>query len=362
MDKILFISQRVNNAQSGARMVAERNFQHCLDIFGQEKTTLISIKKQKQNFLRKWILRLRGYLDGAKPEDLHECLTLLHDHSYSTVFIDSSYFGIFAQRIRNLRPDVRIVCFFHDVLVHWWNQTSKSRGLRYLLYLALYRHSEHLSCAFADLRIVLTRRDAETLERIYGPGETHVIPISVPDSCRHGKGTLDTIMNKPPLLLFVGTNYGPNIEGLKWFLTEIKPRIHARIRIVGSGMDSFYDNWRASDVEIVGRVEDLSGEYAQADAVVIPLFSGSGMKVKTCEAIMQGKVIFATSEALIGYEVDGVCAIFRCETADQFVDAICSWEAGPQTRFIPEVRELYTRFYSPSVTLEAYRGVLRPEL
>ena len=362
MDKVLVISQRVNNAQSGARMVAERNFRHCLDIFGQEKTTLISIKKQKQKFFQKWIFRLRGYLDGAKPEDLRECLTILHDQSYSTVFIDSSYFGIFAWRIRDMKPNIRIVCFYHDVLVHWWSQTAKSRGLRFLLYLALYRRSEHLSCAVADARIVLTRRDADTLERIYGSGETYVIPISVPDSYRPKIEMMDDTMDQPPLLLFVGTNYGPNIEGIDWFIAKVKPWIRARIRIVGTGMDSFNDRWGSPDIEIAGRVEDLSDEYAQADAVVIPLFSGSGMKVKTCEAIMQGKVIFATNEALMGYEVDGIGSIYRCESADQFIEAIGNWTARPRPRFVPEIRELYTRCYSPSVTLEAYRGILRPGL
>ena len=36
--------------------------------------------------------------------------------------------------------------------------------------------------------------------------------------------------------------------------------------------------------------------------MVAPIFSGSGMKTKVAESSGYGKTVFATSEAIIGYE------------------------------------------------------------
>lgn len=38
--------------------------------------------------------------------------------------------------------------------------------------------------------------------------------------------------------------------------------------------------------------------------MVMPIFSGSGMKVKTAEALMYGKFLIGTKEAFEGYEID----------------------------------------------------------
>lgn len=41
-----------------------------------------------------------------------------------------------------------------------------------------------------------------------------------------------------------------------------------------------------------------------ADFLIAPIFEGSGMKLKTAEALMYGKTVFGTTEAFEGYDVD----------------------------------------------------------
>ena len=55
-----------------------------------------------------------------------------------------------------------------------------------------------------------------------------------------------------------------------------------------------------------------------ASAVVCPIFSGSGMKTKTIEALRYGKIVFGTNEAFAGiYETaDG---LFLCNQANEFI-------------------------------------------
>ena len=80
--------------------------------------------------------------------------------------------------------------------------------------------------------------------------------------------------------------------------------------------------------------------YTNAYGVIMPIFLGSGMKVKTTEALMYGKAIIATDEALTGYSIDGIDGIYKCNSAEEFIDAINN-VADKNERFIPEIRLHY---------------------
>ena len=47
-------------------------------------------------------------------------------------------------------------------------------------------------------------------------------------------------------------------------------------------------------LQVLGYVEDLNKLYASVRFMVMPILSGSGMKVKTAEALKYGKFIFAS--------------------------------------------------------------------
>jgi len=78
----------------------------------------------------------------------------------------------------------------------------------------------------------------------------------------------------------------------------------ARLRVVGSG------GWEAerdqleqtAGVSVIGTVEDLADEYRGAALCVVPLFEGSGTKIKVLEALMHGRVVVAARHSARGYE------------------------------------------------------------
>jgi glycosyltransferase involved in cell wall biosynthesis len=123
-------------------------------------------------------------------------------------------------------------------------------------------------------------------------------------------------------ILFVGSYFKPNIEGISWFANKVASNINISVLVVGKDMERINGLNFPSNVKIIGGVEDL-GEYYQASmAVIMPIFSGSGMKVKTAEAMMYGKPIIGTDEALRGYEIDSIEGVYRCNSEDDFIKAI----------------------------------------
>ena len=107
-------------------------------------------------------------------------------------------------------------------------------------------------------------------------------------------------------LLFVGTlGYLPNNEGLRWFLEYVLPRIRARraCRIVIIGRGAFPGLRMAAaraGVHLLERVDDLEHYYRSASAVIAPMRSGGGTRIKLLEAASFGVPSIATPEAASG--------------------------------------------------------------
>ena len=153
----------------------------------------------------------------------------------------------------------------------------------------------------------LNNRDAQSLKRWYNREADFILPIAMDDL---GEESLNTC-GSPSVYygLFVGSAIAPNIEGLKWFFENVAPFTKGlQYKIVGSCCDYFRNQDLPSNVILEGGVDDLDSFYRNASFVICPIFSGSGMKTKTIEALRYGKTIIGTKEAFEGIDVnfDGV--------------------------------------------------------
>ena len=92
----------------------------------------------------------------------------------------------------------------------------------------------------------------------------------------------------PSIVLLVASNNPMNSKGLRDFLRFSWPLIRrevpqAEFRVVGDVGRSVADV--PDGVRILGRVDDLSAAYSEATVVINPMIAGTGLKVKTVEAL-----------------------------------------------------------------------------
>ena len=52
--------------------------------------------------------------------------------------------------------------------------------------------------------------------------------------------------------------------------------------------------------DIIGHVEDLDDFYRQIDIAINPMVGGTGLKIKSLEALSYGKALLATKDAMVG--------------------------------------------------------------
>jgi glycosyltransferase involved in cell wall biosynthesis len=95
--------------------------------------------------------------------------------------------------------------------------------------------------------------------------------------------------------------YHPNIEGVKFFLKEIWPRLAAQfpdltLRLIGKNPGAVAQYTRgAVRIETTGPVEDAVAELAKVQVAVVPLVTGSGTRLKILEAWAAARPVVATS-------------------------------------------------------------------
>ena len=112
------------------------------------------------------------------------------------------------------------------------------------------------------------------------------------------------------LLMTVGLmGYGPNIDGVLWFLRTVWKPFHAqhpdwRYVIAGKGAPESLQQEcaRIGGVELLGFVDDLDALYAKSAAVVAPIMTGAGSCVKVIESALHGRTTFVTPFAVRGVQ------------------------------------------------------------
>ncbi len=145
--------------------------------------------------------------------------------------------------------------------------------------------------------------------------------------CPNGADTMPLSSWAPPRsgeprrLLFVGTaDYPPYELGLRWFVREVMPRLGtATLDVVGAPPTV---PERAPGVEYHGRVPDVRPFYERAHALVIPVFQGSGTRLKAVESAAAGRPIISTALGMEGLPLRPDVEYLRAEAAEDFAGAV----------------------------------------
>lgn len=217
----------------------------------------------------------------------------------------------------------------------------------------------------ADVLIALTENDKTELANRYNSAMNKIKIVPV---CIEAKKDMMIETEKAAIchILITGSLwYGPNVDGINWFLDEVLKFITIPYKITIAGYRPNKDlkmKCNIANVEIIDSPEDLYEFYKRANLVVIPIFNGAGMKVKVADALAYGKPIVCTSFGLIGYEkIVNRKNIYIADDCSEFADCINSfWKLSDEDkRNIGEkAYELFKNNYSLDASMRLYTDIL----
>ena len=162
------------------------------------------------------------------------------------------------------------------------------------------------------------------------------VPMSVfPVAIDLEKYKIDKSKTSFPTLFHLGAmDWRPNQEGLEWFLDDIWPDIEKlnkdlRFYIAGKNMQKHFFEYDSENLIVEGEVFDAV-EFINSKAImIVPLISGTGMRVKIIEGMAMKKCIIATTTAAEGINCRHGHDILIADTADEFYRSILQCIINP---------------------------------
>ncbi len=127
----------------------------------------------------------------------------------------------------------------------------------------------------------------------------------------------------------------PNQQAMEWFLQDVWSKVTeafplAHLYLAGRGMPDSFNRYKSSSISIVGEVENAVSFMQQKQIMVVPLFAGSGIRVKILEGMALGKAIVSTPLGAQGIAVNNGEHLLLAQNAEEFASAIVSLLRNPQ--------------------------------
>lgn len=138
-----------------------------------------------------------------------------------------------------------------------------------------------------------------------------------------------------PSLFHLGSmNWMPNEEGIRWFVDEVWPLVHRRfpkttLYLAGRMMPDWLKKLEKPGIEVVGEVDDARAFIHSKAVMVVPLLSGSGIRIKIIEGMALGKAIISTTIGAEGIRYTNDLDILIADTPEAYVAAMEKCFSGP---------------------------------
>jgi len=129
-------------------------------------------------------------------------------------------------------------------------------------------------------------------------------------------------------LFYIGAmNWMPNMEGLRWFLKNVWPALtlkfpKLKFYIAGRETPRWLLKLKTKNIIVLGEVENAKQFIRSKKIAVVPILSGSGIRVKIIESMSLGKAVVSTSTGAEGIGYEHGKNIFIADTAKDFIQKI----------------------------------------
>ncbi len=251
---------------------------------------------------------------------------ILEQETFDVVHLESLFMTPYVPLIRSL-SDAKVVLRSHNVEHVIWQRVAAStpRGFKrwYLKHLALALRAyelEHVNDY--DGVVCITKGDADYFRQHGCRRPLTSIPFGVePDDAAN-------VDVEPASLFHIGAmDWMPNRESIEWLLDEVWPVVHrevpqAHLYLAGRKMPQKWMDTPMDGVTVVGEVPDAGYFIAGKQINVVPLLSGSGIRVKIIEAMAAGKAVVTTTVGAQGIDYTEGENLLVADTPAQFAAQI----------------------------------------
>jgi glycosyltransferase involved in cell wall biosynthesis len=263
------------------------------------------------------------------PEFEEKLVHALRLVDFDIVQLEGLFMGVYIEVIRK-HSRAKVVLRAHNIEHHIWK-----------------RHIEHERFGLKKLYLLLQNRRLKKFELDIVEKADAVVPITITDemalkalgstkpmhACIAGVNVTEyqagekAAERSQTVFYFGSMDWLPNQEAVTWFLEKCWEKIHkampqAKLIIAGRGMPLEFFHITRPNVTIVENVENGRQFFRQHQVMIVPLLSGSGLRIKIIEGMAYGKAIVSTAIGAEGIGYTNQENILIADDPSGFADAV----------------------------------------
>ena len=259
----------------------------------------------------------------------------LQKEKFDIVQIEMIYMAPYIETIRS-NSDAMIILRAHNVEHLIWDRIARKTIFPpkkwYLNHLVKTLKKYEMSVLDeVDGIAAITYRDAAFFR-----GKTSTPVIDIPYGVNPDDFVPSYEVKDKPNFYHIGSmNWMPNEEGIKWFLNNVwgefvKKEPDAQLYLAGRHMPQWLKKTKKQNVHIIGEVEDAQEFIRENDIAVVPLLSGSGIRIKIIESMAMGKTVITTMIGAEGIQYSEYENIIIADSASKMVETMRKMRKEPK--------------------------------
>lgn len=296
-----------------------------IEFIGIDVDTEISVFDALKNLLTKSIpYNAQRFIS----EEFEERLSgLLQTRSFDVVQLEGTYLGPYIHTIRKYSTAL-VSMRSHNIEHEIWQRTAAlAKGFRKFYLTNLAKRIKRFEVSMVnnyDVVVPITQRDGDFLHKLGCRIPMKVIPTGI----NSDEYKSDYQNFEFPSLFHLGAlDWTPNQEGLKWFFAKVWPLVlkefpDLKFYLAGRNAPAYYSKLSEPNVIFLGEVESAQDFIRSKAIMIVPLLSGSGMRIKIIEGMALGKAIITTSIGKEGIEIEPGKHMMVADDPSGFLEAL----------------------------------------
>jgi glycosyltransferase involved in cell wall biosynthesis len=306
------------------------------------------IKKIILNDAKKYRFILPQYLlntfRAALKKYLHLSFQFLDDYMFADGLVCRRAISDVTEAIKKIQPDMVVIEYAvlsklltnipnniikvvdtHDRFSDRNKRIRRSGGLGF--WMSLSEKQELKLLKRFDFVIAIQRNEGDSFRNLLKKHNSKVETISITEKSMGGIVPVSYDDFAPVVAGFIGSDNKHNKEALEYFIQtcwqKIKEKVpNIQLLIAGTvRVDEIFLN--DSSIQHLGKVPSLEHFYNKCEFIINPCMSGSGLKIKSVEALVFGKVLVTTAEGAEGLDGTEDYGVFICSMEDNSLAECC---------------------------------------
>lgn len=257
-------------------------------------------------------------------------IQILKDYPFDVVQLEGVFMGVYLPAIRRYSPKSIVSLRAHNVEYKIWNRwLEHNKGIKHYyvkLQARRLQKFEESICRQVDCILPISEVDSRDFTLMTKePKKVYTIHFGLkPGSMRQFSNFK---YGKKKIVYLASFDWLPNRQGLDWFLKEVWPLVKALVsdaefHVAGRGLPPRYLHYRGERLKFYGEINSPLEFLLGGKITVIPLLSGSGVRIKLLEALALGIPVISTGIGAEGVNVVNGEHLLIADNPREFAHAI----------------------------------------